>query len=105
MQIASRRLSSSVVSALLPCVFLCAHTPRSSSLPPLFSLTRLGFLWCGDVAVNPVNAGCDVMTSELEYSGRLEGFGFVRAFLCTPQHQLSSSAQAFNDLHPFIPPV
>lgn len=32
----------------------------SPSLTPplLFPLTRLGFLCCGDVAVNPVSAGC-----------------------------------------------
>lgn len=29
-----------------------------------FPLTRLGFLWYGVVAVNPINAGGNMMTSE-----------------------------------------
>lgn len=58
------------------CVFSSAHTSLPVLTPPLvffFSLTRLGFLWYGDVAVNPVSAGCDVMTSEMECSARLGG--------------------------------
>ncbi|KAI4818179.1 hypothetical protein KUCAC02_011538 [Chaenocephalus aceratus] len=65
---------------------LCgAHT--FSSLPHTPLSLRLGFLWYGCVAVNPLNAGCNVMTSESEYSG---GFGLVRALMCTSQHQLST---------------
>lgn len=58
------------------CVFSSAHTSLPVLTHPLvffFSLTRLRFLWYGDVAVNPVSAGCDVMTSEMECSARLGG--------------------------------
>lgn len=46
-------------------VVLCFHGAHSVALfltaPLFFPFTRLGFLWSGDVAVNPVNAGCNVM--------------------------------------------
>ena len=73
------------------CVFVCAHFSSRPHSPLgfffFFSLTRLGFLWYGDVAVNPVSAGCDVMTSDMEYSARLRGGG---AFL--PRQSFVSSA-------------
>lgn len=47
-----------------------------------FSLTRLSFLWYGDVAVNPINAGSNMMTSE--------------PLTSSYQHQLSSSDVVFS---------
>lgn len=67
----SRRLPCSLFSWL----FLWS-TLSSTRSPPLFS-TRLGFLWYGDVAVNPVNAGCAVMTLELEFSALQGSFAPV----------------------------
>lgn len=90
--VAGSPVLSSLLSLVL-CVF-AAHAPLSLFLtapPPFFPLTHLGFLCYGDVAINPVNAGWRVMTSEeLEYSCGEWGFGLVRALTGTPQLQLCS---------------
>lgn len=95
--VAGSPVLSSLLSLVL-CVF-AAHAPLSLFLtapPPFFLLTHLGFLCYGDVAINPVNAGWRVMTSEeLECSCGEWGFGLVRALTGTPQLQLCSQVAVF----------